>query len=68
MTTIERESIRSIFEEVVKKSPLLSKNTPLGIMEINGEFSHYMDPDTDTMWIGFAMGMRAAEKYKLHTL
>jgi hypothetical protein len=30
-------------------------------MEINGEFQHYMDSDTDTLWIGFALGARSLD-------
>ena len=41
---------------------VLKKNTPLGIIEVNGAFHHYADRDTDTMWLGFALGMRAAER------
>lgn len=62
MTDDDKSSMRATFEQVVRQTPLLAKNTPLGIMEVNGEFSHYMDPDTDTMWIGFALGMRAAKR------
>lgn len=31
-------------------------------MMVNGKFSHYADPDTDTMWLGFALGMRCQER------
>jgi hypothetical protein len=40
----------------------LRDTTPLGIVEVNGEFSHYMNPETDTFWLGFALGMRCAER------
>ena len=56
------EAMRSHFEAAIKSTPLLAKNTHLGVMEINGKFSHYVEPDTDTMWIGFALGMRCAER------
>lgn len=29
-------------------------------VNVNDKFHHYMNPDTDTMWIGFACGMRWA--------
>lgn len=29
---------------------------PLGPVHYNGEFHHFMDPDTDTAWIGFYAG------------
>lgn len=54
--------MRRLFAEGIKNTPVLAKSTPLGIMEVNSKFSHYMDPDTDTMWIGFALGYRAAER------
>lgn len=55
-TTIEE--MRKWFEAMISSTPRLRDNTPLGIMEINGGFSHYMDADTDTLWIGFAYGFR----------
>lgn len=56
------ESLREHFEKYVSESPRLRKNTPLGKMIVNDKFSHYMDEDTDNMWIGFAIGMRLANK------
>lgn len=57
--------IRQAFEDYIKKDSRFTSNTPLGIMERNGEFHHYMNPDTDTMWIGFTLGFRIAEhKFK----
>ena len=54
--------IRECFEQAIRETKALADNTPLGTMEINGVFSHYMDPDTDTMWLGFALGMRYHER------
>lgn len=54
--------MREHFEKAINQTPQFKANTPLGIMEINGKFSHYMTPDTDTMWLGFAIGMRCAER------
>lgn len=54
------EKLRALFEDFIKTSDRFKDNTPLGAMTINGQFSHYMDADTDTMWIGFAMGYRVA--------
>ncbi|CUJ30096.1 hypothetical protein [Achromobacter ruhlandii] len=54
--------MRKYFEQGVNNTLALKENTPLGIMEINGEFAYYLDSDTDTMWLGFALGMRAAER------
>lgn len=59
---ISKETMREHFERMVRETSKLKDNTPLGIMEINGKFHHYMDADTDTMWLGFALGMRCAER------
>lgn len=59
---ITAAQMQPIFEREIRGTPALAVNTPLGAMEINGAFSHYMDADTDTMWLGFAIGMRAAER------
>lgn len=61
------DEMRNYFENSIKETALLASNTPLGVMEINGKFSHYVTPDTDTMWIGFALGMRAAERLVSHS-
>ena len=53
--------MRRYFEKLIADTPWFA-GTPLGIMEVNGEFHHYMDPDTDTMWMGFALGMRLSER------
>lgn len=54
--------MRAYFEAAVNNTPSIKANTPLGIVIINDEFSHYADADTDTMWLGFALGMRASER------
>ncbi|HCW19190.1 MAG TPA: hypothetical protein DHL02_14820 [Achromobacter sp.] len=54
--------MRRYFEGAINSTPALKANTPLGVMEINEQFAYYMDGDTDTMWIGFALGMRCAER------
>lgn len=59
---ISVETMRAHFEGMVKGTPAFAANTPLGAITINDSFSHYADPDTDTMWLGFAMGMRCAER------
>lgn len=55
-------AMRGHFENAITNTPALKANTPLNAMEVNGAFSHYIEPDTDTMWLGFALGMRAAER------
>ena len=54
--------MRRHFERMVADTPHFQNRTPLRVMEINGQFSHYMDANTDTMWLGFALGMRCAER------
>lgn len=56
------EEMRNLFERAVTETPKLRGNTTLGTFVVNGEFLHYSDPDTDTMWIGFALGLRTAER------
>ena len=56
------KQMRSEFENAINNTALLKANTPLGAMEINGAFSHYITPDTDTLWIGFALGRRAGHR------
>ncbi len=57
----DRERVRRLFEETIKTSKYAA-STPLGAMTINDDFDHYMDPDTDTLWIGFALGVHCASQ------
>lgn len=59
---ISKAVMRDYFETGVNNTPVLKANTSLGAVTVNGKFSHYADPDTDTMWLGFALGMRCAER------
>lgn len=54
--------MRDLFEGAVRSTAAFRDNTPLGEVKINGAFSHYADPDTDTLWLGFALGIRCAER------
>ena len=54
--------MRGFFEQGIQQTPALAERFPLTPVSVNGAFSHYMEPDTDTAWIGFALGMRAAER------
>jgi hypothetical protein len=56
------EQIRMRFERSVLNSQQLAGNTPLGTVTVNGQFGYYMDADTDTLWIGYRAGFRAALK------
>jgi hypothetical protein len=59
---ITKKLMRHYFEGIINNTPALKANTPLGIVTVNDEFRCYADPDTDTMWLGFAIGMRCAER------
>lgn len=59
---ISVETMRTYFEGFVRDTPAFANNTPLGTVTINDQFSHYADSETDTLWLGFAMGMRCAER------
>ena len=59
---ISKAEMRAYFENGVNNTPALKANTPLGVVTVNGKFSHYAAPETDTMWLGFALGMRCAER------
>lgn len=61
-SSISVETMRAYFEGLVKDTPAFAKNTPLGMVTINDRFSHYADHETDALWLGFAMGMRCAER------
>lgn len=63
--TISVSRMNAAFEKVIADTSAFSANTPLDAVTINGKFSHYMNSDTDTMWLGFALGMRAAERLAL---
>ncbi|MFA7238714.1 MAG: hypothetical protein WC091_01270 [Sulfuricellaceae bacterium] len=56
------QTMREYFEWAVNTTPLLKALTPLGVVTINDQFSHYINPETSACWIGFALGMRCAEK------
>jgi hypothetical protein len=59
---ISKAQMRKCFEDAITNTPALKTNTPLGAVDLNGEFSHYANGETDTMWLGFALGMRCAER------
>lgn len=59
---ISKALMRHYFEGAINNTTALKGRTPLGPVTVNGEFSHYADSGTDTMWLGFALGMRCAER------
>lgn len=59
---ITKKEMRALFEGSINQTRLFSERMPLGAVTFNGEFDHYDDSNTDTMWLGFAIGMRCAER------
>ena len=59
---ITKAEMRDLFQTAITSTQALANNTPLGTVTINGAFSHFANAETDTMWIGFALGMRCAER------
>jgi hypothetical protein len=58
---MNRQEKRILFERVVTSQDVLKHvNFPLGIVELNGQFHHYTDSDTDSAFIGFCLGMTCA--------
>lgn len=55
---VSEEAILERFERAVRDSHL-AKNTPLGKVTFQDEFHHYMDPQTDTLWLGYRAAYRA---------
>ena len=41
-------AMKKLFEQSIRSTAVLKANTPLGAVVINGAFSHYADPNTDT--------------------
>lgn len=56
--------MRPLFERSIEDTPLLSKTFKLGFAanKSSMEFVHYLSPETDAAWVGFALGMRCAER------
>lgn len=54
--------IRPLFESAVQSTPALSKAYPLDAMNLDGNFIHYRDAQTQNLWVGFSLGMRCAER------
>lgn len=53
--------IRAEFEASVRGSTLKA-STPLGVVTMNGAFSHYADSDTDTLWLGYRAGFARSSR------
>jgi hypothetical protein len=59
---IPKAEMKIRFEQAVASTPVLRDRLLMGTITVNDEFSHYSDPDTDNIWLGFALGMRCAER------
>jgi hypothetical protein len=55
-------AMRRHFENAVNQTPVIKAKTPLDIISVKGAFERYANPETQSMWFGFALGMRAAER------
>lgn len=60
--SIRSKLIRAYFERSVNDTPVLRAKVPLDRVMQDGEFSEFMHPETQAMWVGFALGMRAAAR------
>ena len=54
--------IRHYFEGAVTQTATLAEALPLHRVAVAGEFQEYMRPETQAAWVGFAIGMRCAER------
>ena len=57
-----KAGMRKLFEASVRQTPALARHYPLDIAEVDGVFDHYVNDDTDRLWVGFALGLRCAER------
>lgn len=55
-------TMRRYFEGAVTQTHALAASVPLDRVAVAGEFREYMRPETQAMWLGFALGMRCAER------
>ena len=54
--------MRHYFEGAVMQTATLAATLPLDRVVVAGEFQEYMRPETQAAWVGFALGMRCAER------
>ena len=54
--------MREAFEKSIRDTPVLQQHTKLDAVADGDAHSHYVDPRTDVLWLGFALGMRAAAR------
>lgn len=56
------DELRTQFEAAVRQVGVLARRLPLEAEVVAGQFRRYYYTDTDMAWIGFAIGMRNAER------
>jgi hypothetical protein len=59
---ITKAVMRTYFERSINDTKVLREKVDLAAVTASGEFERYADAGTDNLWIGFALGMRAAER------
>ena len=58
---ISVEKMRELFELSIAQTDVLQRNACLDVMP-NKQGLQYADRETDTLWIGFALGLRCGER------
>jgi hypothetical protein len=54
--------MRHYFESAVAQTASLASRLQLDRVTVAGEFQEYVRPETQSAWVGFALGMRCAER------
>lgn len=54
--------MRELFELAVNGTAVIKKHYPLAIREGIGCFEGYADGQTNSLWVGFALGMRCTQR------
>ena len=55
--------MREWFEAVMRDTATVKKHTKPEPKLNDGQFVGYADPETDAMWVGFAVGQRMAVRF-----
>jgi hypothetical protein len=59
--TISVREMQSLFESSCRKNDIIGRCTHLDTVQ-DAEGLQYADEETDTLWLGFALGLRCAER------
>lgn len=60
--TLPSSQIRSLFKRSVQPTSALTSVYPLEVVNLDGTFIHYRNPETQNLWLGFTLGIRCAER------